>query len=488
MKKITLLFGVLTSFLISPQLKAQDSIFDLKNYKTTNYERSSLDIVFDLNETGNGSSYRINNIDYKEEHNYNNGELNLQSNYLKTVFLKEKIVNYGLSLSVDEGFSKSTEVYSYDTVFRDNKNLGYHGALNLSGNYDLNFYYAPSNKNFLIVGGNASIGQSNSYRHIERTELKAIEEEKGNNFQSVINLNLGHGHGRIENIEDAVEAIYILKELSDNGLLSRKYTEVDIKEFADKITLVKKERFFDERLYRQKSMKTMVEFLEETGLTDKTGVNVFNTIADYHYYAGIETRPSGKKLQYYLTPSLSSSMETSPTTVNDISYQLDENHLIGKLVVSTEYYNYKPISIKWQRNFYARASVSKSWDRKELDYHSANITYDNPYKTKTYYGNVQINYSYGYYPNTRTYINARLAANYNLEVDQPGEAIKNYFNGGLSISSYYYLSSKLRLSGNFNLTANINSEEYAYSVNSTNTRKNIYLNNNLALALTYYIF
>ena len=44
MKTLFLLFGILIASLLCLKLNAQEIEYDLKNYKTTDYERSSLDL------------------------------------------------------------------------------------------------------------------------------------------------------------------------------------------------------------------------------------------------------------------------------------------------------------------------------------------------------------------------------------------------------------------------------------------------------------
>jgi hypothetical protein len=492
MKNTTIFFWAIVILTVHMQLKAQDSFFDLKNYKTTNYERSSLDLQFNLNERASKSNSQEDyQLSQKQAVSNFYDNLDFNSTFSKILFTEKKIVEYGSNLSIRENYSNNFN-QQIDSLTNFSKQINYEGNYRLSGYYNVDRYYSASNRNYFKLGGKASFGIDQSFQKTESSSNSTDINKAWPQFSSQFSIDLGHGHGRIENVENAVEALYILNDLSENGLLSRSYTESDVKTLADKITLIKKERFFDERLYKQKSMKALVSLLLDDNLIKSESVKVFNTIADYHYYAGIETRPSGKKLEYYLTPSLSYSIETTPETFSDISYKVDRTHLTGKLEVSTAYHNYKPISTKWQRNFYIKASVSNSWDRNELDYHSADFTNGGPFKTTTYNGNAQINYSYGYFPNTRTYINTGLSAYYSLDfktvVDQPGESFYNYFTGELYVSAYYYLSSKLRLSGNFNLSASKHTDKYTYSDNPISTRKDININNNLAFALTYYIF
>jgi hypothetical protein len=487
MKKITLLFGVLTSVLVSQQLKAQDSIFDLKNYKTTNYERSSLDLQFNLNERSSKSNTQNDfQVMQKQAGSNLSANLDINSTFTKTLFAEKKIVEYGSNLSVNENYSNYW-VQQIDSLTNSSKQINYNGNYSLSGYYNVDLYYSASNRNYFKLGCKALFGIYHSYQKTESSSNSTNINEAWPQFSSQFSIDLGHGHGRIENVEDAVESMYILSDLSKNGLLSRSYTESDVKTLADKITLIKKERFFDERIYKQKSMKALVSALLNDDLIRSESVEVFNIIADYHYYAGIETRPSGKKLEYYLSPCLQYTMHSYSGSGEKL-WKRNTNELISNLGLTVYYNNYKPISIKWQRNFNIIVKVSGSRDIEDelLD---SNSYESQKTKWETY---ASSSYTYGFYPSSRTNFSIGVSANYQYSLElTDSESTKDLYNNiyaGIHVGGYYYLSSKLRLSGNFRLTANKNSSEYTYSENSTSNQKNISINNNLALALTYYIY
>ena len=68
---------------------------------------------------------------------------------------------------------------------------------------------------------------------------------------------IGWGIGRIENVTDARQAIYILEDFKKNGILSRDLTKDELFEFAQLISTVKNKRFLDSRLHRIDEITTM---------------------------------------------------------------------------------------------------------------------------------------------------------------------------------------------------------------------------------------
>jgi hypothetical protein len=488
MKKTTFLFTVIIAAIITLDLSAQDSIFDLKSYKTNNYDRSSLDLNFRLNEMAVDMANEQLHPLHQENNTIFNSGLDMQSEYSRIFNSRSKIINYGSNIALSENY-QSSRIEQTDSLLRNSvKSSSYSGRHVLMGYYNMNSYYSPSNKNFFIIGGNFSLGAgSRSQRSVATIENKST--------QSWVNadlfLKLGHGHGRIEYVEDAVEAMYILKELGEIGSLSRKFSEADIKALADKITLVRKERYFDERIYRKKSMNELVALLQESGLISQGNIDVFNTIADYHYYAGIQERPSGQKLEYYLTPGFryENNISTS-TSVTSRKNVVDE--YTGSLGLTVGYSNYKPISIKWQRNIYANVTAKNSTGLKNTTITDDENSYPGTSKNSQLEGIACAGISYGFYPSTRSNLTAGISAQYaysnQLSEDRLSSNPDHSLNADLTVSGYYYLSSKLRLSGVFDLVSNIHKIEQSFDQTTINEVNNSNIHNDFSLALTYYIF
>ena len=63
---------------------------------------------------------------------------------------------------------------------------------------------------------------------------------KTHNNSYYANIPMSVGKGRIEQVEDARQAIYILENLDKQGVLNRKLTTEEIHAFAQTISTVKK--------------------------------------------------------------------------------------------------------------------------------------------------------------------------------------------------------------------------------------------------------
>lgn len=439
------LMGLLIILLNPQPSTAQEIEFDLKNYKTTDYERSSLDFYLNFYE----STAKTQNDEETPDYVYSVASQNLRSQFN----LKYSTINLSRDKLIESGAMLST---SFNNYFSENDRSRYfpkytmEKSSNVSSGLEffrnVSNFYSPQFNKFWEYKIDAKVNGNNFY---------LLQEKDTNRFESSqlqipasISLYIGHGHGRIEFVEDAVEAIYILDELQKKGLTIKEIGNDDIKQLADKITVLKKKRFFDNRFYQEEVMEEFVMFLTENKFVQNATVGLFNTVNDYHYMAGINQRLSGHKFAYGIAPSLLG---------NHIYYNLDDlgknSYALGANVTMS-YENHKPIDVKWQKDFYTDLTFG-------LQNSKSNIYSDNwlPYKAP-YSFNSSTNYTIGFYPDTRTYFGSTVYCNLNfnklLNFEKKNSAPT--YDTGFNFSGYYYLSEHLRLNGSFNINYNYDSD------------------------------
>ena len=85
MKAHYFMVGLIVMLCASQRTPAQTTDFDLKNYKTTDYERSSLDFKLNFNESTNDQKYNEDtpNYVYSIDNNNLRGLINLNYSVLK---------------------------------------------------------------------------------------------------------------------------------------------------------------------------------------------------------------------------------------------------------------------------------------------------------------------------------------------------------------------------------------------------------------------
>jgi hypothetical protein len=105
--QMTWLFFLL---IIASATMAQNPEFNLKNYKTTNYERSNLDLLFNLKESAFNFSNEIDNsLIYLSSNRNFIGNYYVVSDFSKILYSNKKIISYGGNLSLSNNNSKQLD-------------------------------------------------------------------------------------------------------------------------------------------------------------------------------------------------------------------------------------------------------------------------------------------------------------------------------------------------------------------------------------------
>lgn len=462
---------LLATLMVSTQLIAQVKEFDLSSYETTDYKRSSLDLTFDLNQSiRNSHSEFIYNDDFWNYRRRNfSGLLNMGYGYID--FSRDRIIRHGSSF-----------VFNNQSAFSENSNDSMinseqHSTQNsrIFGEYLIQKFYGNSQNNSWILGGGLSIsGQRQSSANKQDTINNALIL---NANPIDVSLTIGHAHGRLEDVGVAVKAIYILDDLTKNGLLTRAATEQDIALLADRINELEQERFFDYRLYRKMVMEELVYFFTSHSLVEKETVALYNVISDYHFYAGINNRQSGQELRYTASPGYQMSLYESG--------QWSYTKHTGNISFSVEYTNTKPISLKWHRTLYARIYNRNS---SSSTYYKAN---EYPSKQERIPENINVSVSYhmAYIPSTRSSYSAYVSTAWNkfLTVDYISNQYSSNFYHNIGFQGNYYLSERVRLNGEFNFYLNDQSDNAVVDGINKN-RKSNYFGESLKFSLNYYLF
>jgi hypothetical protein len=86
---------------------------------------------------------------------------------------------------------------------------------------------------------------------------------------------LGIGYGRIENVQDARQAIYIANALSKNGVLTRNLSNSEMFELSQIISTVKNKRFLDSRLRLIEEITTVTSSITRKNKQTENGQHFF---------------------------------------------------------------------------------------------------------------------------------------------------------------------------------------------------------------------
>ena len=344
----------------------------------------------------------------------------------------------------------------------------------LSYNNSSRFYGDDYEGLFFETGGRAFFSY---YR--DKLSGTAAYQTKLKSGDIVLALPLRMGKGRIERVEDARQAIYILENLAKRRVLSRELTGEEIDAFARVISAVKNKRFFDARLQMIDEVTAVDSFLVASGALASGGAAYFTTLYDYWMYGDLFERKSGTEISGGVTPSFGYSRYESPILFDSGIVDLYESRRRMPSISADVRFDFeRPLNLYWQNSAWVSLSgkylLEKYWEKDQGDIRSDR-------KEKNYQARLAGRYAFGYYPNSRTNINLGIEETlgwdkYDYLADD-GSFLS--VNTSLALDLYYYFSPQFRLAVNGLLV-----HYYEDRANSDYSR---WLGN-LTLTLTYSLF
>lgn len=265
-----------------------------------------------------------------------------------------------------------------------------------------------------------------------------------------IYLPLKIGKGRIEQVEDARQAVYLFDELKKAGRLSSDKTPEEIIEFARFISELKNKRFFDSRIQKIYELEAIDSFLNVHHDISKADARYFATVNDFWAFGNTPVRRSGFRLSAAIYPGYN---RYSYKNLALNSYYQDNDYSLTNYSIHAglELVNERPLNLFWQYS----TTLSFFAGTMKADYSGRNDNGFYYYSTKysCHVPDLQFNLNHktGFYPSTRTSLEHIAGLNYvNLfgdknsnssTISEKGYGIRLYSD----IELDYYISPKLRL-------------------------------------------
>jgi hypothetical protein len=215
-------------FYCSTQINAQELVL-LQNYKyrITKYKYINGGLF--------GNAYKLN--DYNTTPLLKNNNRNVNANgefgFITITNRKYESLNTYLGSGFNTSKSKSGT----------NSNNGNTFSINASINYNQQWY---KNNMFLQINTSGTLSSTNG------TTKNDIQYGKSNYTNPQINIDIGAGIGRLENITDMQNAIWLARNLSKGGMLTNELSKDEIIGLAKAITSANNYRILDgvdENLY-----------------------------------------------------------------------------------------------------------------------------------------------------------------------------------------------------------------------------------------------
>ena len=430
--------------IISSQAQLND--FNLSDYKLPDLDRKALETRFSLN----GSNYYDKSPMYSFP-NFN--ELN-QNQYSSSAF-----INYSHYLNNSKYQRNSNYAFNFNSNYYNRKQDG--KLFNKSNQLIPALYIQSENRRYfeggsfieadLNISYEYSIGKSYSKNDWDSSETNNDRQ----NHVALVYVPLKIGKGRIEQVQDARQAIYILDELAKVDRMLVDKTDEEVLEFAKHISQLKNKRFFDDRLKRMAEIESLDSFLVSQDYLLKSDAKYFTTLTDFWDYGNRPTRSSGTRYSatmvpgyyYYDYNNTESKITNTGTDYYESIYKLNSLFFDAGFELKHE----KPINLLWQNtiDFRAFAGIIEG----NLDDNSDN-TFE---KLRIPNIKLELSQTVGFYLNTRTDIRLGYRLQYvqlfdksDIEEEIIGVEGKGA-KAATNLSINYYISPKLRLHFNYSI-------------------------------------
>ncbi len=480
------ILAILTFLAFSTILNGQYSGFDLSKYKLPDIKTSRLDFNINL---GNSSSnifdkYSVQTYQYenKNDYQYFNGIV-----YLNYYYFRNK-ENYQGNFSVDMFYQPDLRTNKMDSNVVKNNSV----AANILISCQNRFF--NKNRYFFEIDPLLAI-ESNSTRQYQRFAIYtgASQDDYSNIYSKTISAPFAVGHGRIEPVEDARLAIYILEELNKAGRISVLPSDSIVLEMAKEISRIKRERFFDSRIRKIKELQAIDSFLVNNNIISSHDISYFAVLNDQWDYASGPAREAGFAVSAGINDEITfdkdheRSFLSGSNTANQFSYI---NTYVAGLFLKIKYS--KPISLYWQSSLSVGTSINRDFTRdpKQKDTPVFN------YETNRF--SSDLSYSLKYLPDSRTTIAFDLIAFYQRSSADMSSAgtessrLKNTddvfdFQPGFNV--YYYFSPRLQCHLNPYVVVHRSNSKIKYENNDPSFHEVYnYTTKNITLTMIYSFF
>jgi hypothetical protein len=453
---------------------AQES-FKLSDYKNPDYTYRALDFEFNLD--GHNSLHKEifnNDLSNSRAHTWFNASLNPTYNARKNTARYQGFQTARLGIAPRWSHYRKTDE---SPVFQEYKTKGGGSSFDFSAQSTNRFY--NQKQQFVELGFNLQ-----SEFGFGKTKKESLPTSYPFNYKTIslgslfsIGIPVAVGMGRIEEVQDARLAVYILEDLEKSGDLTRTPDADEILELAHFITSIKNKRYFDQRLRHISEITAVDSLLDAMGLKAKSGASYYTLLNDNWSHSAGPVRSSGSRLSFGFSPSFrfqpSKHMAyfndsiANQSQLSDYKNELRETRTITGLQLYAQYALEKPINLYWQNSTFFSAGYS-IWKEEDKTKSIANEVVIKDETIEVTDGRLYISASntVGYYPNSRTSIrlNARASYFHNF-FDYPEDDNEAYsfspssISAGISALADYYVSPRMRINITLQSQANFRTEK-----------------------------
>ena len=272
---------------------------------------------------------------------------------------------------------------------------------------------------------------------------------KNRQGQYSIEINTGIGKGRLENITDMQNALWLNQVLMATKSLSRSLNAEELNGLGQAITKGNNTRVLDARKKTQFTLTTVDAYLQQQGLVNKTDINYFSNLNDILFYAFNEPRLSGMEKYIRFTPSMTGSSNHQTQTIT--SYRYKDRYTNKSIELTSGIRKYSPKNLLHQNNYCSFLKLGYlSNDVSISSFDSTGSISETKNNSVSKLASINLFYEHAIYPNTRTIITFNFQSEFGY--------FKTEFSKGLFGRSSLYGAINYFISYRTRLTCNIGAE------------------------------
>lgn len=297
-----------------------------------------------------------------------------------------------------------------------------------------NFFFEIGNE--LVVSGGRQKNTSTNQTFIS------------NNNYAADKLIIGSGKGRIENIQDAQMALFIVNDLRRSGLLQQEPDAATMYELAVLITDINNRRVFDNRIRRIYELTRIDSFFQSKQLITTPSIAYFTTVNDNWALAFNPGRLRGTRLYAQVNPGIrfdETGIDQKGLNINEFNSNSKTFSYFYSPEIGIEHY--KPAGLHWQQNVTASLQFQQTFTRQKSKNESTGTVTENENFSALPQLVFQSFYGVGYYPNNRTIVNAGLNVDARYGKGFSGSVEREYYilSPGVQVNADYFINYRTRL-------------------------------------------
>ena len=222
---------------------------------------------------------------------------------------------------------------------------------------------------------------------------------KTRNGQYTIVINTGIGKGRLENITDMQNALWLSNALQTANSLLQPLSATELNELGRTITTANNTRVLDTRKRTQFILETVDNYLQQNGLINKTDIRYFSHLNDILFFAFNSSRLSGTEKFIRFTPGIAGYGTNQTQNSNINKYERKFNN--KSVALATGINKYTPQNLIHQNNYGASFRLSFNFfDFSDRYFTSGVITSDTNGNSHLKQAAINLFYEHAIYPNT----------------------------------------------------------------------------------------